>query len=108
MTQRPVTLGEEIRDSEAELGRGWRIELAEQQCGTKRGTMMCTVPLHHQTNLPLGTNRREFDWAVSIPSEALKKGSERELSILAKVEFCVVVCIVCIKRISAARVCGTD
>ncbi len=46
VTQRPVTRGGEIRDSEAELGRGWRIGLA----GAKRGTMMCTVPLHHQTN----------------------------------------------------------
>ena len=76
----------EIRDSEAELGRGWWSEVAEQRCGTKRDTMMCTVmwdeaghdDVHgsfkfapsNDSDLSLGTNRREFEWAVSNLSDS--------------------------------------
>ena len=42
------------------------------------------------------------------PIRSNKKGSECKLRILTEVEFCVVVCIERVKRISAARVCGTD
>ena len=42
------------------------------------------------------------------PIGSNKKETERKLRILAKVEFRVSVCIARVKRISAARVCGTD
>ena len=57
--------------------------------------------------LPLVTNRCEFEWAVSNPSEAIKRTTAFAVD-PRQVGNCVVASIARTKRIGAARVCCTD
>ena len=57
--------------------------------------------------LPLVTNRCEFEWAVSNPSEAMKRTTAFAVD-PSQGGICVVKCVARIERIRAARVCRTD